>query len=117
MKTPITMYGIAKARALQNSPMSTGNMAGYGLTRKELRMIFYLNSFTHEKTIEKQIKVWENLNLVQSVGQVVFFYLNTNDPNDINRMILLEATCTTTETWKNCDIVGFGDCVFPEVVA
>lgn len=116
MKTPMTMYGLAKARALQNSPITTGNTAGFGLTRKELRTIFYLNSFTHERTIEKQIKVWENLNLVQSIGQVVFFYLNNDDPNDCSRMIILKAACTTTETWKNCDIVGYGDCVFPELV-
>lgn len=116
MKTPMTMYGLAKAKAIQNNPISAGNTAGYGLTRKELRTLFYLHSFTHEKTIEKQISLWEELELIQSVGQVVFFYLNIDNPTDCSKMILLQATCTTTDDWKECDIVGYGECVFPEAI-
>lgn len=110
MKNSKSMFGLAKAKAIDYGPRQYGKCAGFYLTKTELKTLFIEEGFNVSRpTMNNYIGVWRELNYVYAVKQdgfdePVFFFL-LNDTEDGRFIFAAERAYPTLHWWSGVKAV------------
>lgn len=110
MKNSKTMYGLAKAKAIEYGPRQYGKCAGFYLTKGEMKTLFIEEGFnTNRPTMGNYIAVWLELGYIYTIKQdgydepVHFFLLD--DGEDGRYIFAAERTYPTLHWWSGVKAV------------
>lgn len=88
MKNSKTMYGLAKALAIEIGPRTFKTYTGYCLTQKEAEDVYRSEGFTNMNTVSRHLDSWVQLNWVnrlnvdENAESVYFFVLDDTKAED-----------------------------------